>query len=366
MDSLGQGVSKLDNRIIFVPKTLPGERGLATVYRSKGKVSFAQLDQITAPSPHRIKPECEYFAKCGGCQYLHTDYQHEFEFKLAAFNRDWEIFLKHNSNISFSKKISLHPAQNRFGYRNRIQLHYNVEKKQLGLHQADSNIIENTEKCLVAGTALNQKLTKLLTDQHWLSILPSEAPKIGHIELYEQRNNVSVSFNQNYASQGFSQINSSMNQKLKNCIKQMANGLSADSVVIDLFGGNGNLSEDLVEQKVYILDQFTHAKKSTDRKTFVDINLYGSDVLNLLQKKFKGMKIDLLILDPPRTGLSNLAQFLKILKPRQVAYISCNYQTQLRDLNAVQKDQKININEVLLFDFFPGTKHLETLCYFDY
>ena len=46
VDSLGQGVSKITDKITFIPKTLPGEKGAARVLAEKSKIAFAQCEEL--------------------------------------------------------------------------------------------------------------------------------------------------------------------------------------------------------------------------------------------------------------------------------------------------------------------------------
>ena len=365
MDSLGQGVSKLDNRILFVPKTLPEEKGSATVYRHKGKVSFAQLSELSASSPERIKPDCEYFEKCGGCQYLHTNYENELSLKVASFQRELQLFLRKHPNVSNEVALQLHPAPNRFGYRNRVQLHYDLEKNRIGFHQTDAFNITPISSCLVANEAINIYLQDLMENQRWTELVTKQMPKQGHLEIYEINGKIQVSLNQAYAASGFSQVNPAMNQVLKESVFNLAAKYQNNSSVVDLFGGNGNLTNQLTDKKVSIFDQFTQTQQNTSMKNFFDINLYQKQAVQVVKNHLKNETISLLVLDPPRTGLANLNEFVKLLKPKECAYISCNYQTQFRDLSLLAQIHKIKLTAVELFDFFPGTRHLESMISFE-
>jgi len=69
---------------------------------------------------------------------------------------------------------------------------------------------------------------------------------------------------------------------------------------------------------------------------------------------------DILILDPPRAGLSSEA-FVTILKlsPKKIVYVSCNPSTLARDLSLL-REKHYSIDRIAPFDFFPHTSHLET------
>ncbi len=68
------------------------------------------------------------------------------------------------------------------------------------------------------------------------------------------------------------------------------------------------------------------------------------------------------VIDPPRAGLSPTA--LKTLTTakefRRILYLSCNPETLGRDLTGFARE-KWRIEKIIPFDFFPKTRHVETL-----
>ena len=67
-------------------------------------------------------------------------------------------------------------------------------------------------------------------------------------------------------------------------------------------------------------------------------------------------------MDPPRSGSSE--EFIKSLvrmKPSQVLYISCNPQTQIRDLQVFERMGYRVQGEMVPVDLFPHTVHVETI-----
>ena len=85
IDPLGQGVFKSDEKVYFIPKTLPGETGNASIVKSSKGVYFATLNQINQASAIRTQNSCPHFDRCNGCQFLHTDYENEIDFKSTTF-----------------------------------------------------------------------------------------------------------------------------------------------------------------------------------------------------------------------------------------------------------------------------------------
>ena len=71
--------------------------------------------------------------------------------------------------------------------------------------------------------------------------------------------------------------------------------------------------------------------------------------------------IELVILDPPRSGLGleAISNVLSI-NPKKIIYVSCEPITLARDLNIIK--EKYNVKESTLIDMFPNTYHVECVC----
>lgn len=73
-----------------------------------------------------------------------------------------------------------------------------------------------------------------------------------------------------------------------------------------------------------------------------------------------GERFDVVFLDPPRAGVSeDFISGLLAARPKRVVYISCNPETQLRDIQALEG--AYTLKRLVPVDMFPHTKHLETV-----
>ena len=66
----GDGLSRLEGEVIFVPYVLPGEVVNAERIGARKKVQCAELKEVLTASPDRVAPACPVFTRCGGCQCL--------------------------------------------------------------------------------------------------------------------------------------------------------------------------------------------------------------------------------------------------------------------------------------------------------
>ncbi len=358
VDNLGQGVSfdPENNKVNFIPKTLPGEKGIAQILGKKGKkVQFAQLLELTQASQDRIEAQCPHYDKCSACTFLHTHYQKESELKKASYSFLYRNYID-------SDQISYTEAPRRMAYRNRVQLHYDKKANLLGYMASDK--ILPVPECTIALPALQKQLKALYQDSHWKSLVES-SPNNGHIELYlkdDKSDEVSIAINERYAHVGFTQVFSEMNDKVINSVdRHLANSIALDpneELVLDLFGGDGNLTQRL-NCPTLVVDYYTEPKKSLDHQSFLSQNLYSSDAIEKISSHVAGRKLKWLIVDPPRSGLKNLDEFVKKLRPQNISYLSCNPNTQVRDIKPLLENGWV-IESIEFLDLFPSTYHLES------
>ena len=184
LDPLGQGVSK-ENKIAFIEKTLPGEVGTAEVYRKAKGVVFGRLlnpDKLEIKSQVRSKAECSHYYECRGCQFLHTEYNNEIVFKAESLKRMFTGILPE------SGKIKIHSAHERFGYRNRVQIHYDLETNSIGLISSFSGNLINAGECLLPSESIKKVLKDLYANDKWKeNIDKEENGKKGYIEVYQKQ-----------------------------------------------------------------------------------------------------------------------------------------------------------------------------------
>ncbi len=168
-----------------------------------------------------------------------------------------------------------------------------------------------------------------------------------------------MNWNKPYSEGGFSQVYEEMNLKLKKILQEELEKQNI-SGLLDLFGGNGNLSEGLSYKNRLCVDIYQNLKG----EDFLNLNLYEDHALGKILKEIKKRELFVshLILDPPRSGLRDLHYWLDQIKPKYVAYVSCDPHTMVRDL---EKIQGYSIQKSLLFDFFPSTFHFESLIFLE-
>jgi 23S rRNA (uracil1939-C5)-methyltransferase len=131
----GNGVSRLENFVIFVEKGVPGDVVEAKITKVKGNYAEARLQNVIIPSQHRIAPVCEHFGLCGGCKWQHLEYAIQKKYKEDQV-RDALI---HLGGIAEPPVEPIIGAQKIYYYRNKMEFSFHVGlegETLLGLHVA--------------------------------------------------------------------------------------------------------------------------------------------------------------------------------------------------------------------------------------
>lgn len=347
MDPLGQGVSKKGGDITFIAATLPGETGTASVYKRAKGVQFARLQKLDQPAANRIEPVCPHFNQCPGCQFLHTDYASELEYKKTAL-------LRHLGKLGIDESsIEVVPAPRRMAYRNRVQLHY--RHKYIGMLDTVANQILEIPHCKIIRQELQPAFDQLY-DGAWAE----EHAGHGHCELYYKSGHVSINWNKDYSHGGFAQVFEEMDLELQLRVQSLIAESSVSSL-LDLFSGSGNLSGIYAGNggDRVLIDSYNDNPGSVGSGNFHQMDLYQEQTLPNFIRKVAAKRFDTILIDPPRRGFPALDKWVKKIKPDHLLYVSCNPASLAWDIQNLTS--KFRILSIQLLDLFPATAHFETL-----
>src|SRR6185437_4958798 len=116
----GAFLSRMEGKAIFVPMALPGEDVRVEITQEKRGYASAEIKQIVAPAPERVRPECRHFGVCGGCAYQHANYAAQLAFKEAILRETLE-----RGGVRAPEEIRVLSAEP-WRYRNRIRLAFDA------------------------------------------------------------------------------------------------------------------------------------------------------------------------------------------------------------------------------------------------
>lgn len=167
--------------------------------------------------------------------------------------------------------------------------------------------------------------------------------------------------------ESFFQINSLQTPRLYDLAIEKAD-LKSDDVVVDAYSGIGTIGLTVAKhvKSVRGIESVRDAVKDANNNAGInDIHntKYVTGKAEEVMPKWaaKGMKTDVIFVDPPRKGLT--PEFIKAAVetgPKKIVYISCNPATMVRDLQDFQK-HGYSFNHIDPVDMFPQTPHVEAV-----
>ncbi|PAP76586.1 23S rRNA (uracil(1939)-C(5))-methyltransferase RlmD [Rubrivirga marina] len=171
------------------------------------------------------------------------------------------------------------------------------------------------------------------------------------------------------ASNAFFQTNTVAAEGLYAVAREFAN-LQPDDVVYDLYCGAGTISLFVADQVKRVVgvelveEAVENARASAEANGVANCTFVAGDMLELLKPELveEHGRPDVLIVDPPRAGMHpKVVGQIAHLRPERIVYVSCNPQTQARDLAMLQEAAAYTIEAVQPVDMFPHTHHVESV-----
>ena len=366
----GDGLARADGRVVLTPFVLPGETVRVSVDPQKRDLLRGRVVEMLTPASQRVVPQCEYFGRCGGCQYQHAAY----DFQLSQKGEILREVLRRTGKIEYAGTIETISGEP-WGYRNRAQLH--IADGKIGYFEHGSHRLCAIDACPVASPKINETITRI----------NAELPRLGRfkatVELFTNETEVCVNvldrvparartFFDGLGANGailyeglrvgkgsFFQVNRFLVQALVDAVTADVSGECA----FDLYAGGGLFS-------VALARRFGHVTAvESNRSAFRDLESSAAkfaavQAVQQSAEEFLAAVVtapDLIVADPPRAGLGKavVAELLR-LRPAQMRIVSCDPATLARDL-APLTASVYRIAKVTLVDLFPQTYHLETV-----
>lgn len=170
------------------------------------------------------------------------------------------------------------------------------------------------------------------------------------------------------SAKSFYQINPVQTEVLYGKAVEFAE-LKGTETVIDAYCGIGTIGIIAAKQAENVVgvelnkDAVRDAKINAQRNSTDNIRFYCADAGKFMtEMAADGETADVVFMDPPRVGSD--IPFLKslvTLSPQKIVYISCNPETQARDLAFLTKNG-YKVRKIQPVDMFPHTQHVETVC----
>ncbi len=421
----GWGVGRTDSKVVFVGYAVPGDTLKIEILEEHKNYDFAAINKIIEPSKDRIEPVCKYFGICGGCDYLNISYDTEIYWKTEIFKKEFkktfgsdyfpqDVDIKFNpskENLNYRQKIGLKIHGKDIGFYKKYshdvvnirncrlakdglnellkkagdvllsEKYYRTVTKNISL----LTISEAGLKNIIFGVKNNFKLPEQFVrdifagakcDNIFLESAGKKIIKYAAGDTDKNNNSKFLTIKDKkflYDLPSFIQINKEQNENIINAISDYTEtvterGAKKFSNALDLYCGFGNITLFLTSyaDKITGVESGDFAvelgKKNALLNNISNIKFIKSDVSKFLDKIEKDKKFDLIILDPPRSGIKGLTGKITALNPSYIIYVSCDTMTFLRDLKQFA-ETGYEIEKIDLFDMFPRTYHLEQIAF---
>jgi 23S rRNA (uracil1939-C5)-methyltransferase len=381
----GAGLGRHEGKVAFAPFSAPGDHLLVRPIEDKKQFIRVEIIKVLKPGPGRIAPVCRHFMKCGGCHWQQLEYLRQVEAKRKIL----EEILHHRFPQTRDLQITMKACPQPFGYRTRarLQLRGPAEKPFIGFYRRESHSVEDVKSCPLLRPSLNEALSSIRKWTHE----PDALAEIQEIEIACSEEDDSwsavhagssvdedVSFKDeivlhkrvgefcySFSAPVFFQANEFMVSKLVS-LARTAFQNAGHGVAVDLFAGVGLFTLPLASQfkKVLAVESSRPAcrfcSKNLADANFPNAQVICSDVFQWMKSAESKDDLDLVLLDPPRTGAgTDVMEQIRKWEPKTIIYVSCDPQTLCRDLAKISNFYTIDLAEGL--DMFPQTYHFETV-----
>lgn len=171
------------------------------------------------------------------------------------------------------------------------------------------------------------------------------------------------------SANSFFQTNTLQAEKLYQTALDFAE-LNGSEIVYDLYSGAGTIAIFISDKtkKVYAFESvesaIADAKVNAELNNISNVKFFAADLYKsflLIVEKNKIPKPDVIIVDPPRSGMhSTTVDDVIRLSPNKIVYVSCNPATQVRDVK-LMVEAGYKLIKIRPVDMFPHTFHIENV-----
>ena len=120
----GKSLARVDDKVIFVPFTVPGDVVDLQITKKKHKYCEARVLRFIEYSNVRAIPKCEYFGICGGCKWQNLPYEEQLKAKQK------QVFdqLTRIGKIDLPEFLPILGSVKQFEYRNKLEFGFSNKR----------------------------------------------------------------------------------------------------------------------------------------------------------------------------------------------------------------------------------------------
>ena len=382
-DHFGRGITYINGKITFIKGVRIGDEVEIELIKDKKKYSVGRVKE----SKNYSSIFCPYYYTCGGCQIEQMTYQEQLEFKKK---KALDILTRY-AGINLNK-IDIIPSKEKY-YRNKVIFH--IEEDKIGFYEEESNKLLDIDKCYLVNDKINEiylaikefikenrNLKEVMIRSFDTESMLAFKGKCKVTNLYYFKDKVSSCYLNDKLVFGrdkiktkiftmdfyvgrdaFFQVNSKGLESIYREVIEIVKNKDINTI-LDLYCGTGTISL-LVSpyvKKVYgveiVEEAIVDANYNKKVNNISNTEFFCMDAKDFLEKYNK--EIDMIIVDPPRSGLSSNARKLLLAKEcDNIIYVSCDLMSFARDIKEL--GEKYRIESIKLVDEFPNTYHMEAI-----
>ena len=379
-----KGIARVNDKVVFVENVLPMEIVDVRIVKDKKHYSDGVSTNIIEKNSDRVDSICPYFKECGGCSTGYIKYDKALIYKKSIVK---DIIKKYAGYDVDPEIISNYQ---KYKYRNKVTLR--VLNGNLAYTKEGSNELININKCYLVNDNINNIISTLNnidltglseviirgTDDIMVILYGDIDSSIIINELKDKVNSIvlndKVIYGNEYTTikvgkykygiypRSFFQVNTDMISKLYDKVLEYA---GTSKTLIDLYCGAGTIG-------IYLAKNFDTVKGIEINKAAIDSANLNKKINNINNISFEckganeisNISSDVVVVDPPRSGLDKKTiNTLLDSSSKKIVYVSCDPITLARDLNILK--ERYELKDITLFDMFPNTRHIETVCNLD-
>ena len=374
-DDIGNGITRIDNFVVFVPYALKDEKISIRITKVNKKFATGKIEKIITKSDRRECVKCKSFNECGGCSFLHLSFFEEKKKKINFINKLFNTNIKEiftNNEYNYRNKATFHVKDGKVGYYSestndlvefdncllldgRINEVYSILKNinLSGISEVVVRTSKNSVMVIFKGEKEDFNYDELINNIKIDSIYLNNKLLYGSAYIIEELDNIKYSIYPN----AFFQVNIENMKIMYDKVKEYAG--SGDKL-LDLYCGTGTIG-------IYLKDNFREVTGiEVNKEAILNANI-NRGLNNLTGINFicgdasiaKNNNYDVMVVDPPRSGLSKkVIDFLNKSNAKTIVYVSCNPKTLKRDLDLLDK---YNMTKLECINMFNKTKHCEVI-----
>jgi len=368
----GHFIARHKGQVIFVRYGITGEEAVVEITSTSSKLARGDAIEILKASEDRVVPPCKYAVPggCGGCDFQYIEISAQLELKRSVIREQFSRL----GRIEID--LDVLPVEPTNGLHWRTRMDFAISKNgKPGLYSARSKEVTEIDKCLIAVEAINDPT---MFARNWKGEDRLEVAVSSSGEKNVSRGGRSISgptqlhevvgeHTYEISPTSFWQSHSAAPQTLTKLVMDLM-ALRPGDQVCDLYGGVGLFTAPMAEDvgdigKVHLIES-SHRATQDALKIFEKKKNVVVHSGRVEQKLPLINRVDVILLDPPRTGAGEMViKQMLAKKPRTIVYVSCDPASMARDARALEEGG-YHLNHIVGFDLFPMTQHVECVARF--